>query len=70
MKVEELKDILCNLPSDAEVVVDDVCGNCIGLVSANYCHPILYLGAVEEFPQEWYDENGLEKNYELEKSHE
>ena len=63
MKVKELREILALATDDMEVVVADVCDACINLKSADACGNIIYLNSYEEFPEDWYDEEGLEKNY-------
>lgn len=63
MKVGELKAKLATIPDDWDVVCSDVDGKCINLVGFDSANPLLYLTSVEEFPEDWYDEYGLEINY-------
>lgn len=63
MKAKQLKEFLAGIPDDWDVAVVDVDGKCINLVGFDYANPVFYLTSVEEFPEDWYDEYGLEKNY-------
>ena len=67
MKVKELREILANATDDMEVVVADVNGSCINLTHADSCGNLIYLNSVEEFIEDWYDAQGLEKNYDYSK---
>ena len=63
MKVKELREVLANADDDAIIVVSDVNWAHINLTTASMVGNIVYLDCVEEFPEDWYDEEGLERNY-------
>ena len=64
MKVKELKQILNVCTDDAEVVVSDLRCASIHIEGADEFGGILYIDVAQYFPDEWYDEDGLEELYE------
>lgn len=62
MTVAELCDLLVGVPSSAEVVVEDVVGNCLSIQSGDYVKPLVYLSVQQEFPEDFY-ENNMERTY-------
>ena len=70
MKAKELKDFLASVPDDADVCCEDIEGKCIGILSADYFKPVMYLTSAQLFPDGWYAESGLELSYEFRKKYE
>lgn len=64
MRVRDLRNVLETAPDDAEIVVSDVADKCINLKrNPMVVGNIVYLDSIQEFPEDWYDEEGLEKNW-------
>lgn len=60
MKVKELRALLSGLDDNADVVVCDMTDKHINLTGGCAAKDMLYLDSVQEFPEDWYDENYLE----------
>lgn len=64
MKAKQLKEFLAGIPDDWDVAASDVDGKGINFVGFDKANPVAYLTTAEEFPESWYDEYGIEVNYE------
>ena len=63
MRVKELRALLDGMDDSAEVVVCDWTDKSINLTGGGCVGNIVYLNSVQVFPDEWYDEYGLEIGY-------
>lgn len=63
MKAKELRDILAHVPDDAIICISDVTDKGIKTTSVDVIGNQVYLNTMQEFPDEWYDEDGVEINY-------
>jgi len=70
MKVKDLLRSLEGISGDLDVCVEDVDGKCINLTDVNTVKPVVYLGSVQEFPDDWYDDEGMEVGYDYRKEDE
>ena len=72
MRVKELRELLAQADDNAIVVVESKSTDThINLVAeeSSICGNIVYLSSVQNFPQDWYDEDGVEIGYDYLKNY-